>query len=86
LPPLADSNRHLDREFPCNARGGTATEAFVVSNRDDRFSRDAVERAIRKKRMGSGKAMASLKKKRVTPHVLRHGARMQLLKTRCRHP
>ena len=48
--------------------------------------RDAVERTIRKKRISSGKAVVSLNKKRVTPHVLRHRAPMQLLKTHCRHP
>ena len=52
-------------------RGGEESDPVFVSNRRERLSRDAVEQIVRKHvRVASGKC-ASLKKKRVTPHVLR---------------
>jgi site-specific recombinase XerD len=60
-------------------RGGAETDAVFVSNRDQRLSRDAIEQMVRKHvRVASAKC-PTLKKKRVTPHVLRHSAAMQLL-------
>jgi site-specific recombinase XerD len=60
-------------------RGGAETDLVFVGNRDQRLSRDAVEQIVRRHvRMASIKC-PSLKKKRVTPHVLRHSAAMQLL-------
>ena len=60
-------------------RGGAETDPLFVSNRDERFSRDAVERIVRKHVATAARPCPSLKKKRVTPHVLRHSAAMQLL-------
>jgi site-specific recombinase XerD len=60
-------------------RGGAGTDPLFVSNRDERFSRDAVERIVRKHVVAAARPCPSLKKKRVTPHVLRHSAAMQLL-------
>jgi len=55
------------------------TDLVFVSNRDQRLSRDAVEQIVRRHvRVASAKC-PSLKNKRVTPHVLRHSAAMQLL-------
>jgi site-specific recombinase XerD len=49
-----------------------------VSNRGDRLSRDAVERIVRKHVELASEICPTLKAKRVTPHVLRHSAAMQL--------
>jgi integrase/recombinase XerD len=60
-------------------RGGTEKDPLFVSNRDERLSRDAVERIVRKYVTAAASQCPSLRKKRVTPHVLRHSAAMQLL-------
>jgi integrase/recombinase XerD len=60
-------------------RGGADADPVFVSNRDQRLSRDAVEQIVRKHVMAATATCPSLKKKRVTPHVLRHSAAMQLL-------
>ena len=60
-------------------RRGSETEPLFVSNRGGRFSRDAVEQIVRTHVAAAAKKCATLRKKRVTPHVLRHSAAMQLL-------
>jgi site-specific recombinase XerD len=60
-------------------RGAADSEPLFVSNRQDRLSRDAVERIVRKHVELAGKTCPTLKGKRVTPHVMRHSAAMQLL-------
>jgi len=60
-------------------RGGADSEPLFVSNRGDRLSRDAVERIVRKDVGVAATTCPMLKGKRVTPHVLRHSAAMQLL-------
>ena len=60
-------------------RGGADNEPLFVSNRGDRLSRDAVERIVRKHVELASVTCPTLKGKRVTPHVLRHSAAMQLL-------
>jgi integrase/recombinase XerD len=60
-------------------RGAAEVDPLFVSNRDTRLSRDAVERIVRTHVSTAAKTCPSLKKKRVTPHVLRHSAAMQLL-------
>jgi site-specific recombinase XerD len=60
-------------------RAGTGAEPLFVSNRGDRLSRDAVERIVRKHVELASDVCPTLKGKRVTPHVLRHSAAMQLL-------
>ena len=52
---------------------------LFVSNRGDRLSRDAVEHIVRKYVEEASRRCGTLKGKRVTPHVLRHSAAMQLL-------
>lgn len=52
---------------------------LFASNRGDRLSRDAVERIVRKYADLASSRCATLRRKRVTPHVLRHSAAMQLL-------
>jgi len=60
-------------------RAGANTEALFISNRGDRLSRDALERIVRKHVGTAACHCSTLKGKRVTPHVLRHSAAMQLL-------
>lgn len=60
-------------------RGGADSEPLFVSNRGARLSRDAVERIVRKHIGVATTTCPTLKGKRVTPHVLRHSAAMQLL-------
>ena len=60
-------------------RGGADTDPVFLSNRDQRLSRDAVEQIVRKHVTAASAKCPSLKKKRVTPHVMRHSAAMQLL-------
>jgi integrase/recombinase XerD len=60
-------------------RGGNESGPLFVSNRNERLSRDAVEQIVRKHVNAAAKVCPSLMRKRVTPHVLRHTAAMQLL-------
>ncbi|WOS67012.1 MULTISPECIES: tyrosine-type recombinase/integrase [Sinorhizobium] len=60
-------------------RAGAEPEPLFVSNRRDRLSRDAVERIVRMHAGTASRDCSTLKGKRVTPHVLRHTAAMQLL-------
>jgi site-specific recombinase XerD len=60
-------------------RGSADSEPLFVSNRTDRLSRDAVECIVRKHVEVAVETCPTLKGKRVTPHVLRHSAAMQLL-------
>ncbi|WP_291298459.1 tyrosine-type recombinase/integrase [Elioraea sp.] len=60
-------------------RGGADADPVFVSNRNQRLSRDAVEQIVRRHVQAASVKCPSLKKKRVTPHVLRHSAAMQLL-------
>jgi len=56
-----------------------ATPAFP-SSRGGPLSRDAVERLVARHQRSAEQRCPSLKRKRVTPHVLRHTAAMQLLR------
>ena len=60
-------------------QGGEDDRPLFVSNRGDRLSRDAVERIVRKYVNVAAGNCATLKNKRVSPHVLRHSAAMELL-------
>lgn len=60
-------------------RGGGGDDPLFVSNRGARLSRDAVERVVRQHAAAASQDCPTLKGKRVTPHVLRHSAAMQLL-------
>lgn len=62
-----------------NERGGEDADPVFISNRGGRLSRDAVERLVRKHAKTAAEKCPSLANKRVTPHVLRHSAAMQLL-------
>ena len=59
--------------------GGAETDPLFVSNRGERLSRDAIERIVSRHVVVGARQCPSLNKKRVTPHVLRHSAAMELL-------
>jgi len=60
-------------------RHGLPTDAVFPSIRGGPLSRDAVERLVDKYAATAGQHCPSLKRKKVTPHVLRHTAAMELL-------
>jgi site-specific recombinase XerD len=62
-------------------RTGRDDEPVFPTIRGDRLSRDAVEHIVRKYTVAASKACASLKGKRVSPHVLRHSTAMDLLQS-----
>lgn len=76
--PLRKDSLKILRDWLAE-RGGAGKDHVFVSIRGDRFSRDAVERIVRKHVETASSQCPTLKKKRVSPHVLRHTAAMQLL-------
>jgi integrase/recombinase XerD len=60
-------------------RAGDDDEPVFPTIRGDRMSRDAVEHIVRKYTLAASKACASLNRKRVSPHILRHSTAMDLL-------
>ena len=54
---------------------------FFPTVRGDQMSRDAVERLVKKHARNAGRSCPRLKGKRVTPHMLRHTAAMELLQS-----
>jgi site-specific recombinase XerD len=56
-----------------------ATEWLFPSSRGSRLSADAVQDLLAKHVAVAGQICPSLRKKRVSPHVLRHAAAMELL-------
>ncbi len=62
-------------------RKGQPAEPLFISNRNTSLSRDAVEDIVRRHVATASKTCSSLQAKRVTPHVLRHSAAMQLLQS-----
>ena len=60
-------------------RCGQPDDPVFPSIRGGALSRDAIERLVAKHAATAQKRCPSLKKKRVTPHVLRHSAAMELL-------
>lgn len=60
-------------------RNGTSGDPVFPSRRGGTLSRDAVERLVTKHAKTTQRRCASLTRKRVTPHVLRHTAAMDLL-------
>jgi integrase/recombinase XerD len=61
-------------------RPAEAASPVFPSNRGGTLSRDAVERLVARHQRTAERNCPSLKRKRVTPHVLRHTAAMQLLR------
>jgi len=59
-------------------RGGTPADPVFPSARHQVLSLDALEKIVSKHAATAAEACPSLREKRVTPHVLRHTAAMQL--------
>ena len=59
-------------------RGGGPLDPVFPSSRRGVLSLDALEKMVKKHAATAAKACPSLREKRVTPHVLRHTAAMQL--------
>jgi len=60
-------------------RRGIPEDPLFLSTRGGKLSRDAIERLITKYTVRAAQTCASLKRKKVSPHVLRHAAAMDLL-------
>src|SRR5215472_5905563 len=60
-------------------RRGSPEDPLFLSTRGGKLSRDAIERLITKYTARAARTCASLKRKKVSPHVLRHAAAMDLL-------
>ena len=60
-------------------RKGKPDDPLFISNRATQLSRDAVEGIVRRHVATASKKCPSLRAKRISPHVLRHSAAMQLL-------
>jgi len=63
----------------CRELHGLPDDPVFASIRGGRLSRDAIERLITKYTHAAGQKCPSLKRKKVSPHVLRHTAAMDLL-------
>ena len=61
-------------------RGETADHALFLTNRRRRFSRDGLERLVKKYVTLATKSCPSIGEKRVSPHTLRHSCAMDLLR------
>ena len=59
---------------------GNQDRPLFVSNRGGAFSRDGIERIVRKHANTAAETCPSILDKRVTPHSLRHSAAMSLLR------
>ncbi len=78
LTPLSASTAEVLRVWLAE-RAGRPDDPLFPTRSGRRLSRDAVQRRITKHTAMAERACASLQLKRLTPHVLRHTAAMQLL-------
>ena len=76
-PLRAETAKMLDAWL--RQRHGHPGDPLFLSIRGGKLSRDAIERLLRKYAAAAAPACASLKRKNVSPHVLRHAAAMDLL-------
>ena len=76
-PLRAETVKMLDAWL--RQRRGHPEDPLFLSIRGGKLSRDAIERLLRKYAAAAARTRASLKRKRVSPHVLRHTAAMDLL-------
>ncbi|MBS0250925.1 MAG: tyrosine-type recombinase/integrase [Proteobacteria bacterium] len=76
--PIRKDSIKLLREWMAE-RKGQMDDPLFISNRGTGLSRDAVEGIVRRHVETASETCQSLRSKRVTPHVLRHSAAMQLL-------
>jgi len=78
-PLRRDSRKALQNWI--DERGGEPDDPLFITSRGTALSHDAVQRLVRVHAARASKRCPTLKKKRVTPHVLRHTAAMQLLQS-----
>ena len=78
-PLRGDSAKALAQWLP--ERAGAPHEPLFASNHKRRFSRDGIERIVRKYARLASATCPSLACKRVSPHTLRHTAAMELLQS-----
>ena len=76
--PLRSDSREALRRWIDEHGGGPDDPLFTTARRTP-LSRDAVERIVRKYTAIAAQTCPTLANKRVTPHVLRHTAAMELL-------
>jgi integrase/recombinase XerD len=76
-PLRPETTRVLDAWL--RERRGRPEDPLFLSTRGGKLSRDAIESLITKYTALAGRTCASLKRKKVSPHVLRHAAAMDLL-------
>lgn len=76
--PLRSDSREALRRW-IDEHGGGPNDPLFTTTRGTPLSRDAVERIVRKYAAGAAQTCPTLANKRVTPHVLRHSAAMELL-------
>ena len=62
-------------------RGGLDADPLFPSRRGGPLSRDAVERLVQRHARTASTKCQSLREKRISPHVLRHSAAMELLRS-----
>ena len=68
-----------ERRSVLGERCGRPEDPLFPSIRGGKLSRDAIERLLTKHSAVAAQSCESLKRKRVSPHVLRHAAAMDLL-------
>jgi len=78
--PLRQDCRDALRQWMAETKPSSDDPLFT-SIRGGQLSRDAVERLVRNHAMTASKLCKTIATKRVTPHVLRHTAAMQLLQS-----
>jgi len=77
--PLATATAAVVSAWLAERKGGPGDPLFPARTGDP-LSRDAVERLLAKYANTAGERCPTLKRKRVTPHVLRHSTAMNLLR------
>jgi integrase/recombinase XerD len=78
--PLRPDVARALRAWLHHDRDDDSQQIVFASSRGGALSRDAVERIVRRHVAVAARACPSLKRKRVTPHTLRHSAAMELLR------
>ncbi len=81
VTPLRSDSIMALTEWLQERRAMKPEEPLFISNRQGRFSRDGIERIVRKYCTIAAETCPSLHDKRVSPHTLRHTAAMNLLRS-----
>ena len=78
VTPLRSDSMQALRNW-LRERAAAPDQPLFASNRGGRFSRDGIERIVRKYTRMADETCPTLHGKRVSPHTLRHSAAMELL-------